>query len=146
MRIFTFMRPLYRKSASTSKLRPYTFHLLPSTIYLPPYTVYLTPNAEYRKPNAKVFHPVSSLQYPVSSLQYPVSSIQYPASSIQHPVSSIPLKYRIKPAFFETGHALNALFFIDPGNLFLFPDNRIGRTAPKTKPAFGAHIRLDFKL
>jgi hypothetical protein len=61
-------------------------------------------------------------------------------------VNSYWLGYRIKPAFFETGHAFNAFFLIDPGDLFLFPDDGIGRTAPETKPAFGAHIRVDFKF
>ena len=61
-------------------------------------------------------------------------------------VFGIQLKYCIKPAFLETGHTLNAFFLIDPGNLFLFPDNGISRAAAKTNSAFGAYIRINFKL
>ncbi len=56
------------------------------------------------------------------------------------------LENRIKPTFFEAGHAFNAFFFIDPGNFFLFPCNGFHRAAPETKPAFGALIPLDFKF
>jgi hypothetical protein len=61
-------------------------------------------------------------------------------------VFGIQLKYCIKPAFLETGHTLDAFFLIDPGNLFLFPGDGFDRTTPKTQPAFGTHIRIDFKF
>ena len=56
-----------------------------------------------------------------------------------------PLKNSIKPALLKTGHAFDAFFFFDKGNLFLFPYNGIGRAAPEAKTAFGADIGLDFK-
>ena len=60
--------------------------------------------------------------------------------------SSIQLKNRIKPALVKTGHALDAFFLVDPGDLFLFPSNGIGRATAKTKPAFGARFRINFKF